>query len=85
MRNPNLMTEETRQYTSLAAGHPEGWNDAERNNIYSFYKYILDGKKLGKDPSDFATFKEAHYIIKLTEAILESNKTKRWIKLERLQ
>jgi len=85
MRNPNLMAEETRQYTSLAAGHPEGWNDAERNNIYSFYKYILDGKKLGKDPSDFATFDEAHYIVKLTEAILESNKTKRWIKLERLQ
>ena len=81
MRNPNLMAKETRRYTTLAAGHPEGWNDAERNNIYSFYKYILDGKKLGKDPSDFATFKEAHYIIKLTEAILESNKTKRWVKV----
>jgi len=81
MRNPNLMAKETREYTTLAAGHPEGWNDAERNNIYSFYKYILDGKKLGKDPSDFATFKEAHYIIKLTEAILESNKTKRWVKV----
>jgi predicted dehydrogenase len=81
MRNPNLMAKETRQYTSLPAGHPEGWNDAERNNIYSFYKYILDGKKLGKDLSDFATFDEAHYIIKLTEAILESSKTKRWIKV----
>jgi len=82
MRNPNLMAKETRQYTTLPAGHPEGWNDAERNNIYSFYKYILDGKKLGKDFSDFATFDEAHYIIKLTEAILESNKTKKWIKMD---
>ena len=81
MRNPNLMADEVRKYSSLAAGHPEGWNDAERNNIYSFYKYILDGKKLGKNNGDFATFDEAHYIVKLTEAILESNRTKRWIKV----
>jgi len=81
MRNPNLMAKEVREYTALAAGHPEGWNDAQRNNIYSFYKYIVDCKKPEKDTTDFATFKEAHYIIKLTEAILESNKTKRWVKV----
>lgn len=81
MRNPNLMAKEVREYTALAAGHPEGWNDAQRNNIYSFYKYIVDCKKPEKDIPDFATFKEAHYIIKLTEAILESNKTKRWVKV----
>ena len=81
MRNPNLMANETSKYTSLPSGHPEGWNDAERNNIYSFYKYITDSKKQGKDIPDFATFYDAHYIIKLTEAILESSKTKRWIKV----
>ena len=81
MRNPNLMAKETRQYTSLAAGHPEGWNDAQRNNIYSFYKFIADCKKPGTDLCDFATFDEAHYIIKITEAILESSRTKRWVKV----
>ena len=50
--------------------------------IYSFYKFIADGKKNGKDKADFATFKEGHYIVKLTEAILESNKTRRWIKVK---
>lgn len=82
MRNPNLMTEEAKKYTFLAAGHPEGFNDAERNNIYSFHKYILDGKKLGKDLCEFATFDDGHYIVKITEAILESSKTKKWVKVK---
>jgi predicted dehydrogenase len=43
--------------------------------------YIVDSKKPGKDIPDFATFDDAHYIIKLTEAILESSRTKRWVKV----
>ena len=81
MRNPNLMAKEVGEYTHLPSGHPEGWNDAQRNNIYSFYKYIVDGKKLENNTPDFATFDDAHYIVKLTEAILESSKTKRWVKI----
>ena len=81
MRNPNLMTAKAKEYTYLAAGHPEGWNDAMRNNVYSFYKYIIDGKTIGDAPCDFATFHEGHYLIKLTEAILESNRTGQWIKV----
>jgi len=78
MRNPNLMTEEAKMYTSLAAGHPEGWNDALKNNIYSFYKFIADGKEMYKDHCDFATFEEANCILKITEAILGSNRKRRW-------
>lgn len=81
MRNPNFMTPEARQYTYLAAGHPEGWNDALKNNIYSFYKFIIDGKSLDKDTPDFATFQDGHYLIKLTEAILKSNETRQWVKV----
>jgi predicted dehydrogenase len=82
MRNPLLMTREACQYTYLPAGHPEGWNDALRNNIYSFYKFIADGKVSGKDPHDFATFDDGHYIILLTEAILKSNESKSWVKVK---
>jgi predicted dehydrogenase len=80
IRNPNKMTAEAKAYTSLAKGHPEGWNDAFRGNIWSFYKYILDGKRLEKDPSDFATLEDGLGIILLTEAILESNRTRQWVK-----
>jgi predicted dehydrogenase len=82
MRNPNLMTDEARRFTTLAAGHPEGWNDAEKNNILSFYRFISDGKRLSKDKGDFATFDDAHYVVKITEAILESNKIKKWVKIK---
>ncbi|NJD04207.1 MAG: Gfo/Idh/MocA family oxidoreductase [Ruminiclostridium sp.] len=82
MRNPNNMCPESKEYSYLAKGHPEGWNDAFKNNIYSFYKYIADGKVLGKDPGDFATFENGYYIIRLTEAILKSNETRRWVKVE---
>lgn len=81
MRNPNLMTPEARQYTYLAAGHPEGWNDAMKNNVSSFYKFIVDGKKPGVDACDFATFEDGHYMLKLTEAILKSNESRQWVKV----
>ena len=79
MRNPNLMTAEAKPYSYLAAGHPEGWNDAQKNNIFAFYKRIKDGKHSGKP--DFATFEDGHYIIKLTEAILQSHKDKCWVNI----
>jgi len=81
MRNPNLIPKEAGKYTSLAAGHPEGWNDAQKNTISSFYRYIMDmGKSINQKP-DFATFEEAYYIQKVIEAILESYYKKAWIKI----
>lgn len=81
-RDPNLMTAEARPYTHLAAGHPEGWNDALYNNIRSFYTFIAEGKTPGVDRTDFATFADGHYIVKLTEAILQSANEKRWISIQ---
>ena len=81
IRNPEFLSSGARQYTHLPAGHPEGWNDALRNNISSFYKFISDGKLIGRDSHDFASFEDGHYIMKLTEAILESNQKKGWVKV----
>ena len=81
-RNPNLMTEDARKYAYLSAGHPEGWNDAFKNNLSAFYSFIRDGKKPGVDPCDFATFEEGHYLMKLVEAIMRSGKERRWVRVE---
>jgi predicted dehydrogenase len=81
MRNPNNMHPEARQYSTLAKGHPEGWNDAMRNNVYSFYKFIADHKTIGQNAHDFATFEDGHYLVKLTEAILESSRKRQWVKV----
>lgn len=84
MRNPNFMSPESRHYTSLPAGHPEGWHDALKNNFEAFYSFIQSGKKRGVDKADFATFEDGHYIMKITEAILRSSKDKRWVKVSEI-
>lgn len=82
MRNPNLITPEARKYTYLGAGHPEGWNDAFKNNLLAFYSFIRDGKRPGVDPCDFATFAEGHYMMKLIEAVIKSGRERRWVRVE---
>ena len=84
MRNPALMTPEARKYTYMAAGHPEGWNDAFKNNLQAFYDFIAEGKKMGIDQCDFATFEEGHYIMRLTEAIIKSGRERCWVPVNEL-
>ena len=84
MRNPNLVAPDVKKYTSLPAGHPEGWNDGLRNNIFAFYSFIADGKSHGKDACDFATCEDGHYIMRLTEAIIKSGKERRWVRVEEI-
>ena len=43
IRNPNFVAPQARRYAHLAAGHPEGWNDAFRNNLSAFYDFIREG------------------------------------------
>ena len=78
IRDPNAISPEVRPYTALAMGHPEGWNDAFKGNFYAFYRHIAEGS--GEPP--FATLEEAAYIVKLTEAIVESSREKKWITVE---
>lgn len=81
-RNELLMAPENRHLSSLPPGHIEGWYDTAKNNIESFYKFILEYKKIGTDKPDFATFEDAHYNIKVIEAIIESNENERWTKVK---
>ena len=79
IRNPNTLSPYAKAYTGLAMGHPEGWNDAFKGNIWSFYKYIQDGK-VGEPP--FATLEEATRLVALTEAIIRSGKEEKWIEVK---
>jgi len=79
IRDPNNISSGVKPYTALALGHPEGWNDAFKGNIKAFYQYIADGME--GEPV-FATLEQAAYIVKLTEAVVESSKSKCWIKTE---
>lgn len=85
LRNPNLMTEYGKAFTYLPAGHPEGWNDALRNNLTAFYQFISEGKKQKDSSCDFATFEDGHYLMKVTEAILKSSRERRWVGIGEIQ
>ena len=78
IRNPNTMSDEAKAYTGLAMGHPEGWNDAFKGNIWSFYQYVADGMN-GEPP--FATLEEAARLVHLTACIVKSSKEQRWIEV----
>ncbi len=82
MRNPNSLSPEAKEYSYLAKGHPEGWNDAFKNSIQRFYNYIREGKHVKGEAPDFATFKEADRLIRLTEAIVKSSRERRWIAVD---
>ena len=79
VRNPNLISQSAKPYTSLAMGHPEGWNDAFKGNFYAFYKFLTEG---AKGERIYSTLEDAAYIVKLTEKIIESSKLKTWINVE---
>ncbi len=79
IRDPNSISKGARPYTALAMGHPEGWNDAFKGNIYAFYKFIAEGMQ---GETVFSTLEDAAYIVKLTEAIVDSSKQKKWIKID---
>lgn len=76
LRDPNCLTPEARAHTSLAKGHPEGWNDAFLGNIRAFYRYVQAGLQGSRD---FATLEEAAYIVRLTEACIRSAKARAWV------
>lgn len=81
-RNPvSLSDSVAADYTHLAKGHPEGWNDALKNNISAFYRYILEGEKEKGERPPFATFEEALHLTKAVEAVLESSVTKSWVSI----
>lgn len=82
LRNPANLDASILPYTSLSKGHPEGWNDTFKNSIQSFYNYIYENKQPSVDPAPFATFADAHYIVRLTEAIIQSSKTHAWVDIE---
>ena len=76
------LTGAVKRFATLPNGHPVGWADAFRNGIQSFYESIWDGSYKTGDPHAFkwySDFKNAHYIMKIVEACLESGKTGTWV------
>ena len=72
------LTGRAKEKINLPNGHAVGWADAFTNGINSFYKSIIN-------PSshiDYTDFAQAHHIMKIIDACVESDKSNEWVKIK---
>jgi predicted dehydrogenase len=81
IKDPSLLDETARKYAHYPGGHPEGYPDGPKNLFMNVYNFIHDGKDLRKDQPDFPTFADGHWENKIIEAVLKSNKAKKWVEV----
>lgn len=79
LKDPSLMAPQAAQYASYPGGHAEGYPDSFKQCFRAFYEYIKIGDY--NAPPTFPTFSDGHTEIQLCDAILESARTERWIKV----
>ena len=78
-RDPSLLAELPSGFTNYPGGHNEGFPDAFKQCFRSFYQYIAAGD-FSAEPL-FPTFAEGHREVVLCEAILESHRQEKWVKI----
>ena len=81
LKDPSLLSAEARQFASYPGGHNEGFPDTFKQLYTAIYRYIEKGDFTV--PTDFPTFADGHYELQLGEAILQSARTERWVKVEK--
>ena len=81
IKDPSLLNESARKYASYPGGHPEGYPDGPKNLFSAFYNFIREEKNPKTDKPSFPTFEDGHIENKIVDAILKSNKIKKWITL----
>lgn len=77
IKDPSLMSDEARTYTSQPGGHAEGFPDTFKQLYRAVYGYIEHGDF--NAPKPFPTFEEGHYELVLCEAIAASHKNRAWV------
>jgi predicted dehydrogenase len=79
MKDPSLLSVETRQIVSYPGGHQEGFPDTFKQLQGKVYRYLKAGNMEAKP--DFPTFSDGHYEMLLCEAVELSAKEGRWVKV----
>jgi predicted dehydrogenase len=77
MKDPGLLSDQSRPFTNFPGGHNEGYPDTFKQCFRAFYSYIAAGD-LTAEPM-FPTFEQGHHEIVLCEAILKSHQEQKWI------
>lgn len=79
--DPGLMNADVAHCAHFPGGHIEGWPDAFRNMMLQFYTAVREGRPPAKNHSPFATFYEGARVMSVVDAILQSHRQRRWVKV----
>jgi len=79
IRDPALLSPTARNACSYPGGHNEGFPDTFKQLFRAFYGYIEAGNLSAPPP--YPTFADGHREILICEAILESHRERRWIRV----
>jgi len=80
IRDPSLLEGEAAHYASYPGGHNEGFPDTFKQLYRAIYADIRAGKP-SQNPL-YATFEDGHRELALCEAILESHREGKWVKVK---
>ena len=80
MKDPSLIYPEARAITAYPGGHNEGFADTSKHLFRDVYEYILAGD-MQAEPK-FPTFYAGYREVVLCDAIVESARTDRWVKVK---
>jgi predicted dehydrogenase len=78
LRDPALLSDEARGYAQFPGGHNEGFPDTFKQLFRAFYGAIRDDVP---GSGTYPTFEEGHREVVLCEAILESHRTQKWVRV----
>ncbi len=81
LKDPSLLVSGVRKYAHYPGGHPEGYPDGLKNFFANVYDFIQKRRDPVREKPDFPTFAEGHFEMKLVEAVLRSNREKRWVRV----
>ncbi len=79
LKDPSLLSEAARAYTSYPGGHNEGFPDTFKQLYRAIYGYLATANF--DAPKPFPTFADGHTEAVLCEAILNSHRERRWIEI----
>jgi predicted dehydrogenase len=79
LRDPALLDPAVRPYANYPGGHNEGFPDTFKQLFRAVYDYIDKGD--WQAPRPFPTFEDGHREVVLCEAILQSERERRWVEV----
>ncbi|MGL6076702.1 MAG: Gfo/Idh/MocA family protein [Fimbriiglobus sp.] len=78
-RDPGSMSQDAKRHSDYPAGHAEGFPDTFKQLYRAIYQDIAAGQPSASPL--YATFADGHREVQLCEAILQSHRENRWVKL----